>query len=240
MDAIYTKELFTGGLATFLFSLLGFFMAFVIMGFTDYTRLYLNGSKPQVKEIVGTAFKEICTSTGNSKIFTLSSVILFFMALSTFGITIKAFLAISFITTLYIISVIDLDFKLILDKLSMPLLWAGLIVNYQNVFIPFELAFFGAIAGYLLLWLVATPYRLITKGTGMGNGDFKLLGAIGAWVGVLALPQVVIVAGVTSLIAMWLLKVNKRQDLYLEGIAYGPYLAFAGVMTLLLGNAFFT
>ncbi|MFN7097834.1 MAG: prepilin peptidase, partial [Gammaproteobacteria bacterium] len=78
---------------------------------------------------------------------------------------------------------IDIDTQLLPDEITLPLLWIGLLANTQHVFTDLTSAIYGAVAGYLILWLVAKGFYLLTKREGMGHGDFKLLAALGAWAG---------------------------------------------------------
>ncbi|MES2205375.1 MAG: A24 family peptidase [Pseudomonadota bacterium] len=96
---------------------------------------------------------------------------------------------------------IDWDTQLLPDDLMLPLIWAGLIINYLGVgFVPFSEAFWGAISGYLILWSVYWLFYLCFKKEGMGYGDFKLLSALGAWLGWLALPSILLIASLSGLL----------------------------------------
>ena len=130
---------------------------------------------------------------------------------------------------------IDLDHKLLPDQLTLPLLWAGLLLNLFGVFTDLESAVIGAIAGYLALWLVFLLFRLVTGKEGMGYGDFKLLAAIGAWFGWQVLPSVILLAsGVGAIIGIALI-VARRMGREVP-IAFGPFLAAAGWLVLVGGD----
>jgi leader peptidase (prepilin peptidase)/N-methyltransferase len=143
--------------------------------------------------------------------------------------------ALVFAWALIALTFIDLDTQLLPDDITLPLLWVGLLVNLSATFIDLRSAVLGAIGGYLSLWLVYWGFKLVAKKEGMGFGDFKLLAAIGAWVGWQVLPFVVIVAAglgaVIGSIAMWLAKSGRDTR-----IPFGPYLALGGIVGLLWGR----
>ena len=141
-----------------------------------------------------------------------------------------------FVWALIALAFIDFDTQLLPDDITLPLLWLGLVVNVPGTFVDLRSAVWGAVAGYLILWSVYWAFRLIAKKEGMGYGDFKLLAAIGAWVGWQALPFVVLVgAGIGAVIGsigLWLAK--RGTD---TRIPFGPFLAFGGMAGLLWGHA---
>jgi leader peptidase (prepilin peptidase)/N-methyltransferase len=130
---------------------------------------------------------------------------------------------------------IDLDTQLLPDDITLPLLWLGILANTFAVYTDLRSAVFGAVAGYLVLWVVYWGFRLIAKKEGMGYGDFKLLAAIGAWTGWQVLPAVILVSAglgaVLGSIALWLAR--KGSD---TRIPFGPYLALGGIVGLLWGR----
>jgi leader peptidase (prepilin peptidase) / N-methyltransferase len=134
---------------------------------------------------------------------------------------------------------IDVDEQLLPDSITLPLLWAGLLFNLaagEAAFATLPDAVTGAIAGYLSLWLVYQGFKLVTGREGMGYGDFKLLAALGAWLGWQMLPLVILlsaVVGAVTGIAMILLLGRDRQ----LPIPFGPYLAAAGWIALVWGPA---
>lgn len=131
---------------------------------------------------------------------------------------------------------IDLDHKLLPDQITLPLIWLGLILNLSGLFTDLESAVIGAIAGYLVLWLVFHLFRLITGKEGMGYGDFKLLSAIGAWFGWQVLPSVILLASAVGAIIGIALIVAKRMGREVP-IAFGPFLAAAGWLMLVTDGA---
>jgi leader peptidase (prepilin peptidase)/N-methyltransferase len=152
-----------------------------------------------------------------------------------FGPTPAAMAAMAFVWALLALTFIDLDTQLLPDDITLPLLWLGLLVNAFGTFVDLRSAVFGAAGGYLLLWLVYWGFRLIAKKEGMGYGDFKLLGALGAWTGWQVLPFIVLVsAGVGAVVGGLLLWRSKGGvD---TRIPFGPYLALGGLAGLLVGR----
>ncbi|MBW3833447.1 prepilin peptidase [Aeromonas hydrophila] len=130
---------------------------------------------------------------------------------------------------------IDLDKMLLPDQLTLPLLWGGLLFNLAGGFIPLADAVIGAMAGYLVLWSLYWAFKLLTGKEGMGYGDFKLLAALGAWLGWQALPIVLLLSSLVGAfigIGLILLR-NHHQN---NPIPFGPYLAIAGWIALLWGD----
>lgn len=131
---------------------------------------------------------------------------------------------------------IDLDKMLLPDQLTLPLLWGGLLFNLPGGFVPLADAVIGAMAGYLVLWALYWAFKLLTGKEGMGYGDFKLLAALGAWLGWQALPIVLLLSSLVGAaigIGLILLR-NHHQG---KPIPFGPYLAIAGWIALLWGDS---
>jgi len=140
-----------------------------------------------------------------------------------------------FTWTLIAASGIDLEHKLLPDQITLPLIWAGLALNLFGVFTDLESAVIGAIAGYLILWLVFHLFRLATGKEGMGFGDFKLLSAIGAWFGWQVLPTVILLASAVGAIVGLSLIAARKMGREVP-IAFGPFLAAAGWLVLIGGQ----
>ncbi|WP_328515967.1 prepilin peptidase [Marinobacterium weihaiense] len=130
---------------------------------------------------------------------------------------------------------IDIDHHLLPDSITLPLLWLGLLINTQAVFVPLDSAVLGAAAGYLLLWSVYWGFKLLTGKEGMGYGDFKLLAAIGAWGGIKILPLVVLLSSVVGVLLAVLLIAFRRHQAQ-NPLPFGPYLAIAGWIAILWGE----
>ena len=145
-------------------------------------------------------------------------------------------LAIVFTWTLIALTFIDADTTILPDSLTLPLLWLGLLANVHGVFVPLDQAVLGAAAGYLTLWSIYWLFKLATGKEGMGYGDFKLLAALGAWMGWKMLLPIVLLSSVVGAlvgIALIVLRHLGREN----PIPFGPYLAAAGFIALLYGEA---
>jgi leader peptidase (prepilin peptidase)/N-methyltransferase len=136
--------------------------------------------------------------------------------------------------TLIALTFIDFDTQFLPDNLTLPLLWGGLLANLFGLFVPLHDAVIGAIAGYLALWVVYWLFRLVRGKEGMGYGDFKLLAALGAWLGWQMLPLIVLLSSVVGAAIGITLIVFKGRD-HEVPLAFGPYLAIAGGIALFFG-----
>jgi leader peptidase (prepilin peptidase)/N-methyltransferase len=126
---------------------------------------------------------------------------------------------------------IDAKTKLLPDDLTLPLVWAGLLVNSFNIFTSLESSLYGAVFGYLSLWSMYWIFKLVTGKEGMGYGDFKLLAALCAWFGIAALPTLMIFAAVVgSVVGICVITASKKGADY--QMPFGPYLAGAGLLVL--------
>lgn len=164
----------------------------------------------------------------------LSSLILTLAIAWQFGQSANTWILFGFCWLLLTIVIIDIEHQLILDALSLPLIWLGLLYSLTSDLTTPEQAILGAVVGYLLLWILFHSFKLITGKEGMGYGDFKLLAALGAWFGVLAIPQIILIASVSSLIIGGGLSLFKLRNLN-DPMPFGPYLALGGGVSLFLG-----
>jgi leader peptidase (prepilin peptidase)/N-methyltransferase len=155
-------------------------------------------------------------------------------ALWRFGMGWQALAAAAFLWCAIALAFIDLDTRLLPDDLTLPLLWAGLLINVQERFASLPEAVLGAVAGYLLLWSIYWLFKLLTGKEGMGYGDFKLLAAIGAWLGWTALPLVLLLASLTGAVVGIALKTLGRLEQG-QPLPFGPFLAAGGAVALLWG-----
>ena len=137
------------------------------------------------------------------------------------------------------LTLIDLDTQLLPDSITLPLLWVGLLANLNGTIAPLEDAVLGAVVGYLILWSIYWLFKLATGKEGMGYGDFKLLAALGAWLGWQMLPLVIILSSLVGTIAAVGLMVFKGHGRN-NPIPFGPYLAIAGYIALLWGHQIIT
>ncbi len=160
---------------------------------------------------------------------------LFALVAWRFGDQPVALLWCGFVAALLALAGIDWDTTLLPDNLTLPLLWAGLAAAALRWTVPLADAVWGAIAGYLCLWSVYWVFKLVTGKEGMGYGDFKLLAALGAWLGVSMIVPIILAASVIGACVGMAMKLNAslREGRY---VPFGPFLAAAGVAVLLLGN----
>lgn len=152
-----------------------------------------------------------------------------------YGYSLITIAALIFVWALITLTVIDLNTQLLPDDITLPLLWLGLLVNINNGFTDIQSAVIGAAVGYLSLWSIYWCFKLITGKEGMGFGDFKLLAAIGAWLGWSMLPLVILfsslvgaIVGIGMIVAA---KLNKNIP-----IPFGPYLAGGALIALFWGE----
>jgi leader peptidase (prepilin peptidase)/N-methyltransferase len=160
------------------------------------------------------------------------------VAIIRFGLTPAAAAASVLLWSLIALTFIDFDTQLLPDNITLPLLWAGLLANVVG-FVPgvkLRDAVIGAIAGYLALWVVYWLFKLIRGKEGMGYGDFKLLAALGAWLGWQMLPLIVLMSSVVGAVIGITLVVFKGRDHQIP-LAFGPYLAIAGAIALFFGKS---
>ncbi|MCZ4321111.1 prepilin peptidase [Pseudomonas anguilliseptica] len=152
-----------------------------------------------------------------------------------FGFTWQAGAMLLLTWGLLAMSLIDVDHQLLPDSLVLPLLWLGLIANSFGLFASLQDALWGAIAGYLSLWLVYWLFKLVTGKEGMGYGDFKLLAMLGAWGGWQVLPLTILLSSLVGAV-LGLIMLRLRNAETSTPIPFGPYLAIAGWIALLWGE----
>lgn len=151
------------------------------------------------------------------------------------GSGIAGLAAVVFLFFLITLTMIDADVQLLPDDLTLSLMWIGLLLNSQSVFTDPVSAIIGAAAGYLVLLLVNSVYKLWKKQDGFGQGDFKLLAALGAWMGWKMLPLIILLSSATgSVIGITLILMSRMG--FSTRLSFGPYLACAGLIALLWGE----
>lgn len=152
-----------------------------------------------------------------------------------FGASTQALLGFVFLWCLICLTMIDVDHYLLPDNITLPLMWLGIIANMFGTYATLENSVIGAIAGYLSLWTVYWGFKLATGKEGMGYGDFKLLAALGAWMGWQYLPLIILlssaVGAVLGITAILLMGRDKAKPL-----PFGPYLAVAGFIAFIWGE----
>ena len=151
-----------------------------------------------------------------------------------FGVSVTTLAALLFCWALIALTFIDADTQLLPDQITQPLIWMGLLVNLGGLFTDLPSALIGAAAGYLALWSIYWLFKLITGKEGMGYGDFKLLAAIGAWLGVSMLPLVILLSSLVGAVVGISLIVFARHARS-QPIPFGPYLAGGGIIALFWG-----
>jgi leader peptidase (prepilin peptidase)/N-methyltransferase len=168
-------------------------------------------------------------------IIELTSAILSGIIAYHFGMSSATIFALLLTWALIALTVIDLDHQLLPDSITLPLLWLGLLLSTQGIFVDMHASIIGASIGYLSLWSIYWLFKLLTGKEGMGYGDFKLLALFGAWLGWQSLPLIILLsAGVGAVVGISLIifKNHQRQ----QPIPFGPYLASAGWIAMLWGD----
>lgn len=152
-----------------------------------------------------------------------------------FGFGPAAIAALFLVWALIALTMIDFDTQLLPDDITLPLLWAGLICNVFGVFTSLPNAVLGAAFGYLALWSVYWLFKFATGKEGMGYGDFKLLAALGAWMGWQMLPLIILSSSVVGAVVGIVLMVALQRGREIP-IPFGPYLAGGGLIALFWGE----
>ncbi len=186
--------------------------------------LFLRGKCAACKAAIGIRYPVVEALTGGLTAFVAWH----------FGASWTAVFAVVFTWAIIALAFIDADTTLLPDDITLPLLWLGLLVNVNSLFAPISAAVIGAAAGYLLLWSVFWVFKLVTGKEGMGYGDFKLLAAIGAWLGWQMLPLAILFSAIAGTIIGIAGIVLRGRDKGAK-LPFGPYLAAAGLIALIWG-----
>jgi len=136
-------------------------------------------------------------------------------------------------------SMIDFDHHLLPDSMTLPLMWFGILISFVPIFVDLPTSVIGAMAGYMVLWLVYQAFKLLTKKEGMGFGDFKLLAALGALLGWQQLPLIILLSSLVGAVVGLSLMAFTGRDKNIP-IPFGPYLASAGWIAMLWGDKILT
>lgn len=155
------------------------------------------------------------------------------LCFSQYGYSVSSLAACIFVYALITLSLIDLDSFLLPDSITLPLVWLGLIVNLNAHFADIHSAVLGAILGYLILWSLYWLFKFFTKKHAMGYGDFKLLAAVGAWLGWQSLANVILVSSLTALLTFIVISLFYKMSKDTP-IPFGPFIAFAAIVQLFL------
>ncbi|MEQ9865196.1 prepilin peptidase [Pectobacterium aroidearum] len=145
--------------------------------------------------------------------------------------------ALILLSFLVVLTVIDIKTLLLPDVLTLSLLWMGLLFNLSETFVPLRDAVVGAMAGYLSLWLLYWVFKYATGKEALGYGDFKLLAALGAWLGWQALPNLVLVAALSGLVVTLIWRGVRKEDTA-KPLAFGPWLAIGGVFGVIINGLY--
>ena len=161
--------------------------------------------------------------------------VLFVITIWHFGPNLQGLTALALTASLVALAGIDIDHQLLPDNMTIPLMWAGILISFWSIHIDLVASVIGAIAGYLVLWTVYHLFRLLTGKEGMGYGDFKLLAALGAWMGWQMLPLVVLLSSVVgALVGLTLMATGRlKRD---KPMPFGPFIAAAGWIALIWGQ----
>ncbi len=179
-----------------------------------------------------------CSGCGNPisiryPLVELITGLLSILVVYTLGANLAGLFGLIYLWILIVLTGIDFDTQLLPDRLVFPLGMLGLMTNTQGIFTSLNSAVWGGLLGFLSFWTVAKLYAILTKKDGMGAGDFKLLGAIGAWLGASMLPLLILISAVLgSVIGLILMRVRGES----RAFAFGPYIAIAGIIALLWGQ----
>ncbi|MBT8063834.1 MAG: A24 family peptidase [Gammaproteobacteria bacterium] len=164
-----------------------------------------------------------------------ATALLFLLTLWHFGPTFQGLSALVLTAFLIAMTGIDIDHQLLPDNLTLPLMWGGIVLSFWSVHTDLASSVVGAVAGYLVLWSIYHLFRLLTGKEGMGYGDFKLLAALGAWMGWQMLPLIVLLSSVVGAVVGLALMATGRlkRD---KPMPFGPFIAAAGWIALIWGQ----
>lgn len=162
----------------------------------------------------------------------LVTALLSMLVIYQFGVSAAGLSALILVWTLVALTGIDFDTQLLPDRLTFPLAGLGLAVNSQGWFVSPTQSIWGLLLGFLSLWVVVKIFYFITKKHGMGQGDFKLLAVLGAWLGPMMLPLIILLSSLLGSIVGIILMKKQGES---RPFAFGPYIAIAGIIALLYG-----
>ena len=164
----------------------------------------------------------------------LTTAILTMLVIIKFGASWQGLAACALTWAMITLALIDYDTQLLPDDVTLLFLWLGLVVNFFGVFTSFSQAFLGAAGGYMILWTVYQLFKLVTGKEGMGFGDFKMLAMLGAWLGLKAIPLIILLSSFTgAVVGGALIATGWSRD---KPLKFGPFLAIAGWIALMWGN----
>jgi len=165
-----------------------------------------------------------------------TTAVMFLLVAMHFGPNLQMLTALGITALLIALTGIDIDHQLLPDDLTFILLWAGLFASLFNVFTDPVSSIIGALSGYLSLWLVYHLFRLLTGKEGMGYGDFKLLAALGAWLGWQMVPLIILLSSLVGAV-IGLLMIGMKRHQSSQPMPFGPFIALAGWIAMMWGEA---
>lgn len=172
--------------------------------------------------------------TARYPIVEFATALLTMMVVIEFGASWQGLAACALTWAMITLALIDYDTQLLPDDVTLLFLWLGLVVNFFGVFTSFSQAFLGAAGGYMILWTVYQLFKLVTGKEGMGFGDFKMLAMLGAWLGLKAIPLIILLSSFTgAVVGGALIATGWSRD---KPLKFGPFLAIAGWIALMWGN----
>lgn len=165
----------------------------------------------------------------------LATALLGYIIFIKYGLSIQFLCGVFLCWILIALTMIDFDTQLLPDSMTIPLIWVGLLLNSFEVFVPLTNSLYSAVGAYVFLWLFVYIFKLITGKDGMGEGDFKLFSAFGAWFGWQALPLILVLSSFAgAIIGIIILKLSKKGSD--TPLAFGPYLCIAAYIYLVYGK----
>jgi len=162
----------------------------------------------------------------------LLTMLLWLLIFAVYGVSYVSVAGWLLATCLIALAAIDQERSYLADEITMPLLWAGLILNYFALLAPLEEAVLGAVCGYLSFYLINYLYKFVRGRHGLGHGDMKLLAVLGAWLGWQPLPMIVLIATLSGVVVYCIARLKHQYQLS-DSIPFGPYLAAGGIVAFL-------
>ena len=162
----------------------------------------------------------------------LLTMIIWLLVFSIYSVSYMSIVGVLFASSLIVLACIDQKEGYLVDEITIPLIWAGLLLNCFDIIVEAEQAILGAVLGYASFFLLNQLFKLVRGRHGLGQGDMKLLAAIGAWLGWEVLPALVLIASLSGLIFYGVVRMRQNYALS-DAIPFGPYLAFSGILSFL-------
>ena len=162
----------------------------------------------------------------------LSTMVIWLIIFAIYGVSYVSIFGVLFASSLIALACIDQKEGYLVDEITIPLIWAGLLLNCFDTIVAAEQAILGAVLGYSSFFLLNQAFKLVRGRHGLGRGDMKLLAAVGAWLGWEVLPALVLIASLSGLIFYGVIRLKQHYALS-DAIPFGPHLAFSGIVSFL-------